>query len=172
MPEKSWKAVVGSQKFRNRNRQVDVPGARAQSVGRNVPRRPPNDIMYYEDIDMQDYKTLHVWQRSHKLVLDLYRATQTFPPAERYGLTSQLRRAALSVPTNIAEGSRRAAPREYSHFLNTAQGSLSETEYLVLVSRDLGYIRRDFAEKLLSEAIEVLKILSALRKKVHEGMFS
>ena len=86
---------------------------------------------------MQHYKNLQVWQRSHKLVLGLYRASQMFPNTEQYGLTSQLRRAALSVPTNIVEGSKRAAPKEYAHFLNIAEGSLSETEYLVLVSRDL-----------------------------------
>ena len=90
-----------------------------------------------------------MWQRSHKLVLRLYRATQGFPPTERYGLTSQLRRACLSVPTNLAEGCRRATAKEYSRFLNIAEGSLSETEYLILVSRDLGYIREDAAEKFL-----------------------
>lgn len=118
---------------------------------------------------MQDYKDLKVWQRSHRLVLDLYRATQTFPPVERYGLTSQLRRAALSVPTNIAEGSRRAASREYFHFLNVAAGSLSEAEYLVLVSRELGYMGSDVATRCLSEAAEILKMLAALRKRVREA---
>lgn len=118
---------------------------------------------------MQDYKELYVWRCSHKLVLDLYRATQTFPPAERFGLTSQLRRAALSVPTNIAEGSKRATPREYAYFLNIAEGSLSETEYLVLVSRDLGYIPTHLAGKFLLEATEVLKMLGSLRKKVQQA---
>ena len=115
---------------------------------------------------MQDYRELLVWQRSHKLVLELYRATQTFPAAERFGLTSQLRRAALSVPTNIAEGARRANPREYANFLNMAQGSLSETEYLLLVSRDLGYIPIVAAGKYLSESAELLRMLMGLRKKV------
>lgn len=89
---------------------------------------------------MQHYSKLQVWQRGHKLVLALYQATQDFPVAERFGLTSQLRRAVLSIPTNIAEGSRRLAPKEYVRFLNIAEGSLSETEYLVQVSRDLGYL--------------------------------
>jgi len=115
---------------------------------------------------VQDYCKLQVWQRSHKLVLDLYRATQNFPPVERYGLISQLRRAILSVPTNIAEGSRRAAPREYAQFLNVAQGSLSETQYLMLVGRDLGYIPAQLANRYLDEIVEVLRMLIGLRKKV------
>jgi four helix bundle protein len=117
---------------------------------------------------MQHYRNLQVWQRSHKLVLGLYRASQMFPNTERYGLTSQLRRAALSVPTNIAEGSKRAAPKEYAHFLNIAEGSLSETEYLVLVSRDLGYIPAGVAGVYLEEAGELLRMLHGLRRKIQD----
>jgi four helix bundle protein len=115
---------------------------------------------------MQDYRKLQVWQRSHELVLALYRATQSFPNAERYALVSQLRRAASSVPTNIAEGSRRAAGREYAQFLNIAVGSLSETEYLLLLSRDLSYIPAQLAGSYLAEAAEVLRMIHVLRKKV------
>jgi four helix bundle protein len=115
---------------------------------------------------MQHYSRLQVWQRSHKLVLNLYHMTQAFPSRERYGLTAQLRRAALSVPTNIAEGSKRAAPRDYAHFLNIAEGSLSETEYLVIVSRDLGYVPLEIASAYLAEASELLRMLHALRKTV------
>jgi four helix bundle protein len=115
---------------------------------------------------MQHYSKLIVWQRSHKLVLSLYRVTQSFPASERYGLISQLRRAALSVPTNIAEGSKRAAPRDYGHFLNMAEGSLSETEYLVLVSRDLGYISIETANGYLVELTELMKMLYGLRRTI------
>jgi four helix bundle protein len=115
---------------------------------------------------MQHYSKLQVWQRSHQLVLALYRCTKAFPTDERYGLTAQLRRAALSVPTNIAEGSKRIAPRDYAHFLNMAEGSLSETEYLVLLSRDLGYIPVDTARGYLAQTSELLKMLHALRKTV------
>jgi four helix bundle protein len=117
---------------------------------------------------MQHYKNLQVWQRSHNLVLGLYRASQMFPNTERYGLTSQLRRAALSVPTNIAEGSKRAAPKEYAHFLNIAEASLSETEYLVLVSRDLGYIPAGIAGGYLEEAGELLRMLHGLRRRIQD----
>ncbi len=84
----------------------------------------------------QRFTELKVWQRSHALFLDLYKLTAKFPGDERFGLTSQLRRAAMSVPTNIAEGSKRQSNVEYARFLNIAEGSLAETEYLVLLSRD------------------------------------
>jgi four helix bundle protein len=89
---------------------------------------------------VQRFTELKVWQRGHTLVLTVYRMTVGFPIAERYGLLSQLRRAVLSVPTNIAEGSKRVGRQEYARFLNIAEASLAETEYLLMVSRDLGYI--------------------------------
>ncbi|HXJ93748.1 MAG TPA: four helix bundle protein [Terriglobia bacterium] len=95
---------------------------------------------------MQHFRDLKVWQRSHALVLDLYRITAGFPKDERFGLVSQLRRAAASVPTNIAEGAKRQGRQDYARFLNIAEGSLAETEYLVLLSRDLSYIPPQSAE--------------------------
>jgi four helix bundle protein len=117
---------------------------------------------------MQHYSKLRVWERSHRLVLELYRATQGFPVAERYGLTSQLRRAALSVPTNIAEGTKRTSRKDYAHFLNIAEGSLAETEYLILVSRDLGFIPPSAANKQLAEVGEILRMLHGLRVTIHK----
>jgi four helix bundle protein len=115
---------------------------------------------------MQHFDKLQVWQRSHKMVLALYRATRSFPSDERFGLTSQLRRAALAVPTNIAEGSRRATPKDYSRFLNIAEGSLGETEYLVLLSRDLDYLPSESAASLFGEVKELASMLHSLRKVV------
>ncbi|MBZ5642339.1 MAG: four helix bundle protein [Acidobacteriia bacterium] len=115
---------------------------------------------------MQRFTELRVWQRSHALVLQVYRLTKGFPSEERYGLTSQLRRAALSVPTNIAEGSKRQTRIEYARFLNIAEGSLAETEYLLMVSRDLQYLSTVEAKPVLAEADEVAKMLHSLRKKV------
>ena len=115
------------------------------------------------------YSRLNVWQRSHKLVLAVYRASQSLPTAERFGLTSQLRRAVLSVPTNIAEGSKRVAPKEYAHFLNIAEGSLSETQYLLLVGRDLGYIPKDLAGRYLGETSELLRMFHGLRETIQSG---
>jgi four helix bundle protein len=115
---------------------------------------------------MQRFTDLMVWQRSHALVLQVYRLTKGFPPDERYGLTSQLRRAALSVPTNIAEGSKRETNREYARFLNIAEGSLAETEYLLMVSRDLGYLPMAITKPVLAETSEIAKMLHGLRSKV------
>jgi len=115
---------------------------------------------------MVHYSKLQVWQRSHKLVLAVYRASQSFPDAERYNLTSQLRRAALSVPRNIAEGSKRVAPQEYARFLNIAEESLSESQYLILVGRDLGYIPKELARQHLRETSELLRMLQGLREKI------
>ena len=115
---------------------------------------------------MQHYSKLDVWKRSHQLVLALYRHTSRFPTNERFGITTQLRRAAVSVPTNIAEGSKRTSPKDYAHFLNVAEGSLSETEYLVQLSPDLGYIEPEPADTLLCEISELLRMLHGLRKAV------
>ena len=115
---------------------------------------------------MQHYSKLEVWQRCHRMVLEVYRITQGFPSSEHYGLTSQLRRTALSVPTNIAEGSKRCAPRDYAHFRNIAEGSLSETEYLLVVGRDIGYIPVEATRRYLVEVSELLRMLHALRKTV------
>jgi four helix bundle protein len=121
---------------------------------------------------MQRFTDLRVWQRSHELTLKVYRASAGFPTAERYGVTSQLRRAAASVPTNIAEGSKRRSNQEYARFLNIAEGSLAETEYLTMLSRDLGLLTVDSSEKLLEDITETAKMLNALRKKVEVGAAS
>jgi four helix bundle protein len=115
---------------------------------------------------MQRFTELKVWQRSHSLVLSVYRMTTGFPQNERYGLISQLRRSALSVPTNIAEGSKRITSHEYARFLNIAEASLAETEYQLMVSRDLGYITPIMAEKSFVEISEISRMLHGLRKKV------
>ena len=115
---------------------------------------------------MQRFKDLKVWQRSHALVVELYPLTRTFPAEERFGLVTQMRRAAVSVPTNIAEGSKRQGKGDFAHFLNIAEGSLAETEYLLMLSRDLGSLTPDVAEPLLTEAGEISRMLHALRSKV------
>ncbi len=119
---------------------------------------------------MQHYSKLLVWQRSHRLVLALYSCTRTFPIDEKYGLTSQLRRAASAVPTNIAEGSKRVTPKDYARFINIAEGSLSETEYLLLLCHDLGYIPPATVRSHLVEVSELLKMLHSLRKTVQRDM--
>ncbi len=117
---------------------------------------------------MQRFTELRVWLRSHALVLEVYRLTRGFPQDERFTLTSQIRRAALSVPTNIAEGSKRRTNQEYCRFLNIAEASLAETEYLPMVSRDLDFSRPDQSEGLLGEVTKIARMLSSLRSKVEK----
>lgn len=115
---------------------------------------------------MQRFTELKVWQHGHALVLTIYRMSVGFPVAERYGLLSQLRRAALSVPTNIAEGSKRTGRHDYARFLNIAEASLAETEYLLMVSRDLGYITLPQSSVVLKDVAELARMLHGLREKV------
>ena len=115
---------------------------------------------------MQRYRDLKVWQRSHAVVLQTYRLTASFPAEERYGIVSQLRRASVSVPTNIAEGSKRKSKADFAHLLNVAEGSLAETGYLVCLSGDLGYIANDTVKAMLAEIDEVARMLHTLRGKV------
>src|SRR5882672_2214534 len=94
-----------------------------------------------EGLEMgHSYKDLMVWQKAVAMVTDVYRATQTFPREEVYGLTSQMRRSAVSVASNIAEGQGRVTKRDFRHLLGQARGSLIEMETQVLIVRNLGYI--------------------------------
>jgi four helix bundle protein len=117
---------------------------------------------------MQRFQDLKVWQRSHALVLRVYQLTKHFPAEERFGVTSQLRRAILSEPTNIAEGSKRRSNPEYAHFLNIAEGSLAEAEYLLMVSGDLTFAAAEKIQPLMDELSKVSRMLHALRAKVVE----
>jgi four helix bundle protein len=95
----------------------------------------------------KSYKNVIAWQSAHAFALKVYEATRHFPKDELYGITSQLRRAALSVPTNIVEGTARSGPRELKNFLNIALGSLAEAEYLLEFCREIGYLnQQDFDE--------------------------
>jgi len=118
---------------------------------------------------MQRFQDLKVWQRSHALVLDVYRLTTPFPKTEQFGLTSQLRRASSSVPTNIAEGSKRRTRQEFARFLNIAEGSLAEVEYLLILSRDLRLLSQADAGQAVAETTEIAKMLNALRVKVERA---
>lgn len=89
---------------------------------------------------MRDFKKYDIWQLSHELTLEIYRITNLFPKEEMYGITSQIRRASSSIPTNISEGCGRNSDAEFNQFLNIALGSALETEYLLILSKDLKYI--------------------------------
>ena len=115
---------------------------------------------------MQRFTELKAWKRGHELALRVYKLTAGFPKDERYGLVSQLRRAAASVPTNVAEGSKRRGGHEYARFLNVAEGSLVEVEYLLVLSRDLGYVKSPIVDPLFGAAAEVGRLLHGLREAV------
>jgi four helix bundle protein len=117
---------------------------------------------------MQRFTDLKVWQRSYALALAIYRATSTFPKYERYGLTSQLCRAAVSIPTNIAEGSKRSSSVDFARFLNIAEASACEVECLLMFARDLKYFDLSTGDELLKEIDEICRMLRALHAKVTE----
>ena len=107
---------------------------------------------------MANYKDLIVFRKADELAFQIYKATEAFPKAEMFGLTSQIRRAALSIPTNIVEGYARKSKKELAQFVNIALGSHAETEYLFSFSRKLGYYRTDMSqiEDLLAEVGRLL----------------
>lgn len=115
------------------------------------------------------YKNLLMWERSHKLVLLVYKATKTFPEEEKFGLTSQLRRAALSVVLNIIEGYARRGSGDLRRFLDIALGSLAEVEYLLELALELGYLTEKTFRRIEAVRGECRRILWSYRKKVGQA---
>ena len=111
---------------------------------------------------MGSYKDLLVWQKGIALVKDIYSASASFPSAEAFGLTSQIRRAAVSVPSNIAEGNGRASRAEYLHFLNIANGSCNELETQLIIASELGFLDAMQTHALLQQTNEVGRMLNKL----------
>lgn len=115
---------------------------------------------------MKAFRDLKVWQKGHELALAVYAATKAFPKEELYGLTSQIRRSAASVPANIAEGCGRYRDNELARFLQIAMGSASETEYHLLLARDLGFLGDEEHKALEEKVREVKKMLSSFLGKL------
>ena len=115
---------------------------------------------------MKDFRQLQVWEKSHELVLDIYTITSKFPQNELFGLTSQIRRASSSIPTNIAEGCGRGSDADFCRFLQISMGSASETEYELQLAHDLGYLDDAVYESLNRKVIEVKRMLSSLIVKI------
>ncbi|MEZ6153392.1 MAG: four helix bundle protein [Pirellulaceae bacterium] len=115
---------------------------------------------------VQSYKDLIVWQRAMELVTQIYKETKSFPKEEMYGLTSQLRRAAVSIPSNIAEGHARKGTAEFRNFLSIARGSLAEVETQLLISLNLNYLDQTRLAQLMAIQIEVNKMVNALMQKL------
>src|SRR6202142_2690826 len=114
---------------------------------------------------MQDFRNLAVWSKAHRLTLDVYRLTESFPRTEVFGLTSQLRRAAASIAANLAEGCGRTQ-LEFARFVQIAFGSASESEYHLLLARDLGFVNPEDYERLTTQVVETKRMLSSLLKKI------
>jgi len=115
---------------------------------------------------MKDFKKLKVWEKSHHLALKVYGVTRKFPREELYGLTSQMRRSSVSIPTNIAEGCGRNRDTELNRFFEIAMGSASELEYLVLLARDLNFLGKEECNTLMNEITEVKRMLASFIQKL------
>jgi four helix bundle protein len=110
------------------------------------------------------FRNLKVWEKAHKLVLNIYKITALFPSEEKFGLISQMRRAAYSIPVNIVEGHKRRSRKEYLHFLNIADGSLEEIKYFILLSYDLNYCKKENFLILNNQCDEIGRMLWGLQR--------
>ena len=118
---------------------------------------------------MRNYRDLRVWDEAHRLTLAVYAITQAFPKEERFGLTSQLRRAASSIGANLAEGCGRRSDGEMARFVQIAMGSAAELSYHLLLARDLGFAHDQQYMELSSHAERVMKMLSALAGRLNDA---
>jgi four helix bundle protein len=115
---------------------------------------------------MRDFKKYDIWQLSHSFTLEVYKITSDFPKEELYVLTNQIRRAALSIPTNISEGTGRNSDKEFNQFLNIALGSANETEYLLILSKDLSYVSNEKFETLEIQINTIKSKIYKLKEKL------
>lgn len=119
---------------------------------------------------MRDFRQLNVWEEAHKLTLEIYKMTKEFPKEELFGLTSQMRRASISIASNIAEGCGRGSNKEYAQFIQIALGSAYEIDYQLLLAKDLGYINAEKYDGLNERADKTKRQLAALLKKIRESI--
>jgi len=116
---------------------------------------------------IESFKDLNVWKKSHELVLEVYKATQCFPEEEKFGLISQMRRSAVSVPANIAEGFKRRGRKDKINFYNISQGSLSELHYYVILAKDLGFrLNLNKIDSLIDEIGRMLRAVIASLEQI------
>jgi four helix bundle protein len=117
--------------------------------------------------DIKSYKDLQVWQKALELVVSIYEITEKYPREELYGLTSQTRRAAVSIPANIAEGRRNGSKKEFVHFLSIAYGSASELETHIAIAKALPFGSQLNFTEIEQKLTEILKMLGTMRKKLN-----
>jgi four helix bundle protein len=110
----------------------------------------------------RNYRDLLAWQKAMALVKSVYEVTREFPRTERFTLTDQVRRAAISVPSNVAEGQARRSPREFAHYVRLALGSLAELDTQLVIARELGYVNGSASEAVEAQVVEVRKMLNGL----------
>lgn len=113
---------------------------------------------------MRTHKDLDLWKQSMDLVTKIYKTTQFFPKEEMYGLSSQMRRAAVSIPSNIAEGAARKYGKEFVQFLHVALGSASELETQILISERLGYLDGQNSQEICNEIFRIVQLINGLKK--------
>jgi four helix bundle protein len=122
-----------------------------------------------EIIKSKTFTDLIVWQKAHSFVLNIYKQTETFPKSELFGLVSQFRRAAVSITANIAEGYRKTGRNDKLRFMNTAQGSLEECRYYIILARDLNYINEQTKTELFLQIEETSRLLNGYAKGILEN---
>ncbi|MGX1928207.1 four helix bundle protein [Flagellimonas sp. 2504JD4-2] len=119
---------------------------------------------------MVDYKNYKVWHKSHLLVIEIYQITDIFPKKEQFGLVSQINRAVVSIPTNIAEGCGRETQKELVRFLYISSGSAHELEYLVMLSKELNFITEEQFNALAPKIVEIKRMLAALINTIKKDL--
>ncbi len=115
---------------------------------------------------MRPHQKLEAWSRSVDLVVEIYKATENFPKEEKYGLSSQIRRAAVSIPTNIAEGAGRQYEKEFVRFISNAQGSASELETELIIARRLGYLSETLFAELMTYLERIGRLITGLSRSI------
>jgi four helix bundle protein len=110
---------------------------------------------------MHNFRELKIWQRSMDIVVDVYDKTKTFPKEETYGITQQIRRSGVSIPSNISEGAGRNTDSQFKHFLEISMGSCNELQTQIELSRRIGYLSNEEANKILDEALQIYRVILA-----------
>lgn len=118
---------------------------------------------------MNNYKELKVWQQSVDLVVDVYQITKQLPSEELYGLTSQIRRCSVSIPSNIAEGAGRIKPGDFNHFLNIARGSSNELETQFIIAERLGFLENGKSREIINKIDEIQRMITGLQKSLYNS---
>jgi four helix bundle protein len=129
-------------------------------------------LVCFRSYPMQSFRKLIVWEKAHHLTLDIYSVTKEFPGTEMYGLTSQLRRASSSVPTNLAEGAGKLSDLDFRKYVSVAFGSAHEVEYLLLLSRELSYMHEEDYIKLNDQVEEVKRMLAGLINSLTKKIYT